>query len=76
MTSWYVVSVGYTRVEAADAPAAVASVAANPRQGIGRDLVVKTEAEAKAICAMVVPHVGVSANGSVSVTMNAKKARA
>lgn len=70
--AFYVVSMGYQRVLASSPRGAVVKAAANPRQGEGRDLVVKTERDAKAILSNVVPHVAVSPSGAVSVTMNVK----
>ena len=67
------VSVAYARIEAASPQESVEIVAANPRQGIGRDLVVKTEREAEALLSMIAPHVQVFPSGAVSVTMTAAR---
>ncbi len=67
VTSWYVVSVGSQRVSAASPRAAAEIVAAQPRIGEGKDFVVKSEREARALLSMIALHVGVSASGAVSV---------
>jgi hypothetical protein len=71
--TFFIVSLGYQKIVASSARAAAEIVAAQPRIGDGKDFVVKSEREAKALVSMIVPHVGVSASGSVSVSVGGRR---